>query len=81
MPKTKPGAVRVNITMPVFNDESIDLACEVTKAHSEHQDSADMTSRAWTPRGDEGTGSRFVVGNPIAKSRWTKDGSISVEVL
>ena len=45
MPKTKPGAVRVNITMPVFNDESIDLACEVTKAHSEQRSSCGVPQR------------------------------------
>jgi len=80
MPKMKPGTLRVAIAMPAGSDMTVAraTASDAADKHSKNVEVKDLTFRTWFKAGAAEEG--LSMGVPAAKTRWTKDGNLSVEV-
>ena len=80
MPRTRPGTFRVNIVMPGDADKAASMATATDAAvkHTAGVSRDKLTVHAWFQAGESTEG--LTMGEPAAKTRWTKDGNLSVEV-
>jgi len=80
MPKMKPDTKRVSISMAdsAIMADAMEVAAEAAASHEQTVPTDTLTTVTWF-RGATST-EALSRGVPAAKTRWTKDGNLSVEV-
>lgn len=80
MPKMRPGAFRASVIIPAGVDrtDGVKTCTDAVLKHIDNVPTDDLGHKAWFAAPDSG-GEGLTMGSPVAKSRWTKDGNLTVE--